>query len=119
MVTLNNVTDSIQFQNLIPQNADPYTLLAIFDVTSLYRNILHELREQALEYWIKKHPDFLHNRFSEEFITDSIDMFLTNNDFQFDNNNYLQVLRTAMWTIMVPSYSGPTLTNLDETFYEK
>ena len=111
------VRDDIQFLNFIPQQTDPNTLLATFDVTSLYSNIPHELGKQAIEYWIKKHPDTLHNRFSEKFVTDSIEIILTNNSFQFDNRNYLQLLGTAMGTKMAPTYATLTLAFLEETLY--
>jgi hypothetical protein len=112
------VRDDIQFLNFIPQQTDPNTLLATFDVTSLYSNIPHELGRQAIEYWIREHPDILHNRFNEKFVLDSIEIILTNNTFQFDNRNYLQLLGTAMGTKMAPTYATLTLAFLEINLYQ-
>ena len=37
------IKSTIDFLNSIPENIDPNTLIATFDVTNLYSNIPHEL----------------------------------------------------------------------------
>lgn len=111
------VKDDIHFLNLLPNKTESETLLATFDVTSLYSNIPHELGKQAIKYWIQRHPEILHPRFNEDFIIDSLDLILKNNSFQFNNNNYIQILGTAMGTKMAPAYATLTLAYLEETLY--
>ena len=113
------VRDDIHFLNLLPETADPNTLLTTYDITNLYNNIPHDLGKQAIRYWIEKHPDILPSRFKEEFIIDSIDIILTNNSFQFNDVNYIQNTGTAMGTKMAPAYATLTLAFLEETLYKK
>ena len=51
------IKDNIDFLNSIPEKIDPNTLIAIFDVTNLYSNVLHQLRKQAISFLIDKYPD--------------------------------------------------------------
>ena len=60
------------------------TLLASFDVESLYTNIPHELGIEAINYWLNKYPHEIQNRFSKEFILEGIELILKNNSFYFD-----------------------------------
>ena len=113
-----HVRDDIHFLNQIPNQTEPDTILTTFDVTSLYSNIPHELGKEAIRYWVEKHPEMLHPRFKGDFIIESLDLILNNNSFQFDDNNYIQILGTAMGTKVAPAYSTLTLAYLEEKLYE-
>ena len=49
---------------------------------------------------------------------EGIEIILNNNSFQFNNNNYIQTLGTAMGTKMAPTYATLTLAYLEENLYE-
>ena len=66
---------------------------------------------------IDKYPDTLHARFNKKLIED-IEIILNNNSFQFNNNNYILTLGTAMGTKMAPTYATVTLAYLKENLYE-
>ena len=117
-ITNSYVKDSTHFLNLLPNHIEPDTQLATFDITNLYSNIPHELGKEATQYWIRKHPEILNSRFNEKFILDSLDIILTNNTFQFNNKNYIQVLGTAMGAKMAPAYATLTLAFLEERLYK-
>ena len=42
-------------------------------------NPTHELRKQAISFWIEKYQETFHPRFKQKFITDSIELILNNN----------------------------------------
>ena len=42
-----------------------------------------------------------------EVLTELIDIVLKNNEFEFNNNYYLQIQGTAMGTKMAPAYAIP------------
>ena len=113
------VRDDIDFLNFLPETTDPNTILTTFDVTSLYSNIPHDLGKEAIKFWIEKHPEILHDRFNLDFIIDSLTLILENNFFQFNNENYLQTLGTAMGTKFAPVYATLTLAYLEDILYEK
>ena len=56
--------DTVHFLNALPEQVEEETLLASFDVKSLYSNIPHELGIEAIKYWLEKHPQEIPNRFS-------------------------------------------------------
>ena len=110
--------DNIDFLNAIPEKMCPNTLIATFDVTDLYSNIPYELGKPAISFWIDKHPNTLHPRFSKNFIIEGIKIILNYNSIQFCNNNYIQALGNAMGTKMAPTYATLTLAYFEENVYE-
>ena len=60
-----------------------------FNVTNFSTVIFHKLRKQAISFWIDEYPEILHPRFNQKIITDSIELILNNNAFQFDKVNYI------------------------------
>ena len=85
------------------------TILASFDIESLYSNIPHNLGLEAVKYWIEKYPDTLNSRFSKEFILDGIKLILENNIFCFNDTFYRQEKGTAMGTKFAPVYATLTI----------
>ena len=94
------------------------TLVVTFDITNLYSNITYKLGKQAISFWIEKYRETLHPRFNKTFITDSRELILNNNYFQFNNINYIQTLETAIGTKMAPTYTTLILAYLEENLYE-
>ena len=81
-------------------------LLVTLDVSSLYTNIPHTCRT-ALE-------SRTNTRLNTESICDLIRMILTMNNFEFENNHYLQLHGTAMGTKMAPAYANLFSGNLEQ-----
>ena len=52
------------------------TTLVTFDVKSLYTSIPHDCGLEAIRFWIEKHPDSLHSRFSKGFVLEIIKIIL-------------------------------------------
>ena len=109
--------DTIDFLNYLPEIVPENTILASFDVTSLYTNITHELGVHSIKFWLDKHPESLHPRFNKQFVIDSITLILTNNSFTFDDKIFLQKKGTAMRTKMAPSYATLVLGFLEQSLY--
>ena len=109
--------DTTGFLNNLPNTIPKDTILASFDIESLYSNIPHNLGLEAVKYWIEKYPDTLNSRFSKEFILDGIKLILENNIFCFNDTFYRQEKGTAMWTKFAPVYATLTIGNLEEKLY--
>lgn len=111
--------DSMDFLNHLPERVPEETTLASFDVESLYSNIAHNLGLKAIKFWLQKHPEDLHTRFTDNFILDSIEFILKNNTFYFNGEHYRQRKGTAMGTKFAPVYATLTIGFLEETLYQK
>lgn len=70
--------DTTYFLNILPQTIPKDTILASFDMESLYSNILHALGLKAVGYWLTKYPYILNSRFSKDFNLDGIQLLLEN-----------------------------------------
>ena len=77
------VRDDKHFLSFIPNNVSEKAILVSFDVTSLCTNISHDLGLEAIKFWLEKHPNLIHKRFSKEFIFEGIKVILENNNFMF------------------------------------
>ena len=60
--------DFLKYAKIAPQS----TLLVSFDIVSLYTNISHDLGIKAINSWLTKYPELIHERFSKIFIFESI-----------------------------------------------
>ena len=109
--------DTTDFLNNLPNTIPKDTILASFDIESLYSNIPHNLGLEAVKYWIEKYPDTLNSRFSKEFIIDGIKLILENNIFCFNDTFYRQEKGTAMGTKFAPVYATLTIGYLEEKLY--
>ena len=74
----NFVRDDRHFLSFIPNNVSEKAIIVSFDVTSLYIDISHELGLEAIKFWLEKHPNLIHKRFSKEFILEGIKVILEN-----------------------------------------
>ena len=111
--------DTKDFLRKLPKTASNNTLLASFDVESLYSNINHELGLEAIRFWIRKYPNTLPERFSEDFILKSMKFILENNTFLFNNTPYRQIRGTAMGTKVAPVYATLTIAYLEQSPYNQ
>ena len=111
------IRDDIDFLSYIPNTVDENAILVSFDVTSLYTNISHELGLEAIKFWLEKHPNLIHKRFTKDFIIEGIKTILENNNFMFDGCTYNQVRGTAMGTKFAPTYATLVLAYLEEKLY--
>jgi hypothetical protein len=112
------VRDDLDFLNKLPISVKETEIFVTFDVVSLYSNIQKELGLTAVRYWVEHNPT-QNDRLSKEFILEAIELILTNNTFQFNSQNYLQMLGTAMGTKFAPSYASLTLGYLEILFFDK
>lgn len=112
------VRDDIDFLNHLPESVDPNSLLATFDVINLYSNIDKNVGLEAVKYWLNKHPDIVLNRFTNDFILNALDIVVSNNVFEFNNQYYTQKKGVAMGTRVAPVYATLTLGYLEEKLFE-
>ena len=75
------------------------------DIESLYTSVTTELGLEAIEYWIMRKRDLIPQRFTKEFILESIEFILKNNNFLFDSKMFDQIIGTAMGTKCAPPYA--------------
>ena len=106
------IRDSTDFLTKLPTTVPNETLLATFDVVSLYTNIPHDLGLTAVKYWLDKYPDSIDQRFLCKFILEATKFILENNTFQFNDKYYFQISGTAMGTKMAPTYANTNTNTL-------
>ena len=101
------------------KNIDSTTLVTI-DINGLYTSILHNNGLdglKAISFWIEKHPDSLHSRFSKAFILECIRIILETNNCTFNDEFYRQISGAAMGTIFAPTYATLTMECFEVHFY--
>ena len=86
-------------------------LLVTLDVSSLYTNIPHKEGIHACRKALESRTN---TRLKTESICDLIRMILTMNNFEFENNYYLQLHGTAMGTKMAPAYANLFMGDLEQ-----
>lgn len=109
--------DTFHFLELLPASVEENSLFISFDVTSLYTSIPHDLGYEAIKYWVDKYRDDIPEKFSKQFILDSLRVILQNNFFSFEDNIYVQKSGTAMGTKVAPSYASLVMGFLEEKLY--
>ena len=92
------------------------SLLVSLDVTSLYTNIPHADGIRACKYFLDNSLN--NNRLSSEDICKIITLILENNNFQFNDTNYIQIMGTPMGSLMAPSYASLFMGKLEKEFLE-
>ena len=95
-----------------------YLLIYIYSqlfIASMPRS--HDLGVEAINSWLTKYPQLIHERFSKEFILESIKIILENNNFYFNDKMYTQVRGTAMGTKFAPTFATLVLAYLEEKLY--
>ena len=92
----------------------PGSLLVTLDVSSLYTNILHKEGIEACRKALNSSGHLSRSRLKTESICDLMRMILTMNNFQFDNNHFIQLHGTAMGMRMAPAYANLFMGDLEE-----
>jgi hypothetical protein len=95
----------IAFCKHLPTTVNPNSELISFDVVSLYTNIPHDLGISAITFWLENKRNIVQDRFSKEFILETVKIILERNVFYFDGKFYRQKRGTAMGTKMAPTYA--------------
>jgi len=108
------IRDDMDFIQHLPREVDPDSILVSFDVTSLYTNIPHNLGIEDINFWLEKHSEEIHRRFSIKCILDALNIILTCNTFYFDGKFFLQKIGTAMGTKVMPTYTNLVMGCLEE-----
>ena len=110
------IKDDWHFLRILPKNL-PFNEITMYsvDITSLYTSITHELGIEAISYWLTKRQDLIPERFSKEFIIESLNLILKNNNFIFDDQLYNQKEGTAMGNKAAPPYACLVMGYLEET----
>ena len=109
--------DTIDFLKKLPSNVDTNSVLVTYDVINLYGSIPHSLGQEAITYWLNKHPNAINTRFSHDFILKSVKLILENNVFTFGPKYYVQTKGTAMGTKVGPTYATLVMGYLENKLY--
>lgn len=109
-----DTTDFIQkLKSFKLAHANSY--LVTLDVSSLYTNIPHKEGLDACEFFLAS-DTCTSNRLPVDGILSLIRLVLENNHFQFNNDNYLQKMGTAMGSPMAPAYASLFMGKLEQDF---
>ena len=84
------------------------------DISSLYILIPTELGVEAISYWLHKKRELIPQRFTNDFIMESLKSVLKNNKVLFNDHMYLELLGTAMSTKCAPPYAYLTVHYLEK-----
>ena len=113
------IRDDLEFLNHLPTTVNPNSELISFDVVSLYTNIPHDLGISAITFWLENKRNIVQDRFSKDFILETVKIILERNVFYFDGKFYRQKRGTAMGTKMAPTYATLVLGYLEHILYEQ
>ena len=103
----------------MPTTVNPNSELISVDVVSLYTNIPHDLGISAITFWLENKPNIVQDRFSKEFILETVKIILERNVSYFDGKFYRQKRGTAMGTKMAPTYATLVFGYLEHILYEQ
>ena len=92
----------------------PGSLLITLDVCSLYTNIPHKEGIEACRKALNSSAHLSRSRLKTESICDLMHIILTMNNFEFDNNHFIQLHGTAMGTRMASAYANLFMGDLEE-----
>ena len=100
------IKDTTEFSNRIGATKLPtHCKLASIDVSSLYTNIPHKEWIQSVLHFLKSNPEGY--KYPEQPYPDILgELVLKHNDFEFNEEFYLQMQGTAMGTKMAPAYAN-------------
>ena len=87
------IKDTKDFLQKLPHEISNDSILASFDVESLYSNFPHDLDLEAITFWINKYPREFSSRISEEFILAYLEEKMyeqSEKDFDSDFRKYIK-----------------------------
>ena len=94
----------------------PHTLLITLDMESMYTNIDNQQGLEAVRNIFQASPS---PRRSDKHILELLELSLKNNDFEFNNETFLQISGTAMGKKFAPSYANLLRAQWENTALEK
>ena len=109
------IKDDVDYIRKLPSEIDYSCNLFGCDIKSLYTSIPHDLGLQAIRYWLNKCRDKIPERFTNSFITESIEFLLKRNNFKFDEWTFNQLNGTAMGASFASFYACLAIGFLEET----
>ena len=116
------VRDYVDFLNKLPEvsqnNIDDVTFITC-DIINMYPNINIETGVKGVWYWLSKFPELLNPRFSPEFITEGLELIMSNSNFKFNGDFYTLLKGTATGTVAAPAYAILTMGYLEIKLYEQ
>ncbi|XP_064633637.1 uncharacterized protein LOC135491594 [Lineus longissimus] len=119
-MTKSYIKDTTHFLQLINSLGPlpPDALLVTLDVTSLYTNNPTEEGKRAVARHLVRHRPGGHNVIgpTNQSIIRLLDLVLTKNNFQFINQNYLQISGTAMGTKVAPSFANLFMADFEDRY---
>ena len=102
---LTYIKDDWEYIKFSPRSLTFDTHMYYCDIESLYTSIPSEIGLEAMEYWIMRKRNLIPQCFTKNFILESIEFILKNNNFLFDWKMFNQIFGTAMGTKCASSYS--------------
>ena len=102
----------------MPRKTSDKKILATFDVTNMYTNIDNNLGQEAIRFWLEKHPELIPWNILKDFILEGLKIVLECNVFTLDNRTYLQIRGTAMGTKCAPVYVTLVMAYLELKLYQ-
>ena len=88
------------FLQFLPSSLNFDSALYSCDIKILHSSISIDLGIEAIDYWITRKRNLTPERFTKEFIIDSIKVILKNNNFLFDSKMFNQILEQP-WELNV------------------
>ena len=84
----------------------------------MYTNINNNLGQEAIRFWLEKHPELIPRNISKDFILEGLKIVLECNVFTFDNRTYLQIRGTAMGTKCTQVYVTLVMAYVELKLYQ-
>ena len=111
------IKDTYDFlSKLRTSKVKPDTLLVTLDVEAMYTNIDNEKGLEAVKNAFATNPS---PRRSDQHILELLELNLKNNDFEFNDETFLQISGTAMGKKFAPSYANLFMAQWETTALEK
>ena len=105
------IRDDQDFLKYLPEDIKESEIMACFDVVGLYRHLNPKSCLDNYREWSRR-------RLEGNFILESCKLILESNSFEFNDNNYIQIMGTAMGTKFVTSYATLVIGYLEIKLYQ-
>ena len=99
------IKDDWAFIKKLPQHLTYEAELFTCDMVSLFTSIPHQLGIEAMDYWLSNHGDKIPERFTRDFIIETILFILENNNFMFEDSLWHQLEGTGMGIDFAGNYA--------------
>ena len=109
------VKDDWDYLRKLPHRLEEKCKLFGCDITSFYTSIPHELGLKAIKYWINRCRNPIPARFTNNFIIESVEFLLKNNNCTFKDQLFNQINGRAMGASFASFYACLTIGYLEET----